>query len=199
MQSHLLSNYITSRFIFTRSEIANKVLANSFLVVCGVVYIAALAQISIYTPITPVPFTFQTFAFFSSAMVLGSKRSLATSATYISLGTLGMPIFAAGRAGFTGASFGFLFGMAIAGAMLGYFAERKYDRSFAKTAALLVLANVINYVFGTTFLMIFLNISDLSKALTLAVIPFLIGDFLKAALVVGIHPTLWKLIAKFTK
>src|SRR5215211_9279070 len=65
-----------------------------FMIIAGVVLIAASAQVSIPLPFTPVPITGQTFGVLFSSALLGFRRSLITLAIYLSIGALGAPVFA---------------------------------------------------------------------------------------------------------
>jgi biotin transport system substrate-specific component len=76
-------------------------------------FLAICAQISI--PIGGIPMTLQTFAIALCGYLLGIKRGLTTVLLYLSLGAVGIPVFA----GF-GASFAFLFGLT-GGFLWGFF------------------------------------------------------------------------------
>ena len=59
-------------------------------------FTAAMAQIRIPLPFTPVPLTGQTFAVLLSGAVLGSRRGFASQALYLAEGAAGLPVFAGG-------------------------------------------------------------------------------------------------------
>ena len=83
------------------------------LIVLSALFVAAIAQVKIPLPFTPVPLTGQTFAVLLVAAVLGSKRGAASIVLYIALGAFGLPIFAGGASGMaylTGATLGYLVG-----------------------------------------------------------------------------------------
>jgi biotin transport system substrate-specific component len=61
------------------------------------------------------------------------------------------------------------------------------------TIAMMVFGNLIIYVFGVAGLMVIADMS-LEKALTLGVLPFLIGDAIKILLAAVLLPGTWKLI-----
>jgi biotin transport system substrate-specific component len=69
------------------------------LIVFGSLFVAILAQVKIPLPFTPIPLTGQTFAVLLIAAALGSKRGAATMAFYVTLGALGLPVFAGGASG----------------------------------------------------------------------------------------------------
>ena len=87
------------------------------LIVAGSLLVAALAQIIIPLPFTPVPLTGQTFAVLLVGAALGSKRGLASMLLYIIEGALGFPFFAGGASGLhvlIGATAGYLVGFVAA-------------------------------------------------------------------------------------
>lgn len=64
-----------------------------------------LAQISIRTPLTPVPFTMQVFGIALTAGLLGRKWGTISALLYVGLGVLGLPLFANEFASFDGWQF----------------------------------------------------------------------------------------------
>lgn len=64
-----------------------------------------LAQITIHTPLTPIPFTMQVFGIALTAGLLGRKWGTISALFYIGLGVLGLPIFAGEMAAFDGWEF----------------------------------------------------------------------------------------------
>jgi biotin transport system substrate-specific component len=61
----------------------------------------------------------------------------------------------------------------------------------------MVLGNVVIYAFGATWLAAAIGVS-LSKAISLGVTPFLVGDLLKVALAAGLFPLAWRAVERFT-
>ncbi|HAV76883.1 MAG TPA: biotin transporter BioY, partial [Anaerolineae bacterium] len=74
-------------------------LRSLILIVAGSLLLAALAQIEIVLPFTPVPITGQTFGVLLVGAVLGSKRGAAAMILYITEGAAGLPFFAGGGSG----------------------------------------------------------------------------------------------------
>src|SRR5215216_3274170 len=98
-----------------------------FLIVVGSLLIAALAQIEILLPFTPVPITGQTFGVLLVGAALGSKRGMAALLLYLVEGALGLPFFAGGASGLsilTGATAAYLVGFVVAAYVVGLLAER---------------------------------------------------------------------------
>ena len=65
-----------------------------FLIVFGSLFVAALAQVEIPLPFTPVPITGQTFGVLIIGAALGSKRGALSLALYLAEGIIGLPFFA---------------------------------------------------------------------------------------------------------
>jgi biotin transport system substrate-specific component len=167
------------------------------LIVFGALFIAALAQVKIPLPFTPVPLTGQTFAVLLVGATLGSRRGAASMALYIALGALGLPVFAGGAAGtryLSGATLGYLIGFVIAAYIIGLLAERGYERSLRTSITPFMIGTLIIYLCGLTWLAIVLG--SLSKAITAGVLPFLIGDVIKLIAAAAMLPAAWKFVGK---
>src|SRR5512132_1220254 len=72
-------------------------LRDVILILLGALLVAALAQVEIPLPFTPVPITGQTFGVLLVGAALGSRRGATSLATYLMMGIVGLPFFA-GRA-----------------------------------------------------------------------------------------------------
>lgn len=156
-------------------------------------FVGLAAQIAVPLPFTPVPVTGQTFAVLLAGAALGPVRGLLGMAVYLLAGGLGLPWFADGTAGWAGASFGYVIGFVAVGAVVGELARRGWDRTPARTVALMVVGNLVIYAFGVPWLMAAVNVG-FGEALSLGVIPFLIGDALKVLLAAGLLPTAWRFV-----
>jgi len=166
-----------------------------YLIVLGSLLIAALAQIEIILPFTPVPITGQTFGVLLIGAALGSKRGAAAMILYITEGAMGLPFFAGGGSGLsilTGATAGYLAGFVGAVYVVGWLAERGLERSVRTSIIPFLVGTVIIYVFGVAWLSIVLG--SFSKAITLGIVPFLVGDAIKLVVAALALPAAWKLI-----
>jgi biotin transport system substrate-specific component len=164
------------------------------LIVLGSLFVAALAQVKIPLPFTPVPLTGQTFAVLLTAAALGSKRGAASMAFYIALGAFGLPVFAGGASGMaylSGATLGYLVGFVIAAYIIGLLAERGLERNVRTSVIPFLVGTVIIYACGVTWLAIILG--SFSKAITAGLVPFLIGDIIKLIAAALALPAAWKL------
>jgi biotin transport system substrate-specific component len=151
------------------------------------------AQVSIHTPLSPVPFTLQTFAVLLTGAAVGSIRGLVAMLLYLVAGGLGLPWFAHGSAGWGGPSFGYVVGFVLAAAVVGRLSERRADRHVLSTAAQFVLGSVLVYLIGAGWLALDLHLTA-HRAFALGVRSFLVTDAVKAALAALVLPGAWRLI-----
>ncbi|MDB9921257.1 biotin transporter BioY [Actinomycetota bacterium] len=174
---------------------ARTTLAQIVLVFCGAAFVGIAAQIAIPLPFTPVPLTLQTFAVLLAGAALGSLRGVASMGLYALMGVVGVPWFAEGSSGFSSASFGYILGFILAAFIVGRLAEGGGSTTPSRSAALMVIGNLAIYAVGVTWLKFAID-SSWATALSLGVVPFLIGDAIKIALAAGLLPLSWKGLEK---
>ncbi len=183
--------------VVTRSS----ALTEALFVVGGVAFIAAMAQVSVPVPGSPVPVTGQTLAVLLVGTTYGARLGLTTFATYLFAGIAGAPIFAPSATSANhgidrvmSATGGYLVGMLVASLFLGYLADRKADQKFLTSYPALLLGEVVIFGFGLTWLH---NSLDLSWSATIAAgfTPFIIGEILKIAIVGTSLPLIWRKIS----
>ena len=174
---------------------ARTALAQIVLVFCGAAFVGIAAQIAIPLPFTPVPLTLQTFAVLLAGAALGSLRGVASMGLYALMGVVGVPWFSEGSSGFSTASFGYILGFILAAFIVGRLAERGASTTPIHSAALMVIGNLAIYAVGVTWLKFAID-SSWATALSLGVVPFLIGDAIKIALAAGLLPLSWKGLEK---
>jgi biotin transport system substrate-specific component len=165
------------------------------LIIAGSLFVALFAQIEI--PMLPVPITGQTFAVLLVGALLGSKRGAAAMIAYIVEGAAGLPFFAGGASGMvvlTGATLGYLIGFIVAAYVIGLLAERGLERSVRTSIVPFLVGTLIIYLFGVTWLSIFLK--SLSQGIEFGLMPFLIGDAIKLIAAALVLPAAWKLYNK---
>jgi biotin transport system substrate-specific component len=169
--------------------------ADAVLVALGVALIGASAQVSIHLPGTPVPITGQTFAVLLVGGAYGATRATATLAAYLVVGGLGYGVFAQHSSGWdvlklSSATGGYLVGMLVAAALVGWLADRGWDRKATRSLPTMILGNVVIYAFGATWLAHALGVGA-QQAWDLGVKDFLVGDALKILLAAGLLPAAW--------
>ena len=180
------------------SNRAVSLVADAILVAIGVTLIGLSAQVTFHLPNTPVPFTGQTFAVLLVGGAYGATRGTATMAAYLVVGGLGYGVFAGHASGwdylrlssFTG---GYLVGMLVAAALVGWLADRGWDRNAMRSIPAMVLGNVVIYAFGFFWLQHALSLTA-SQTWQAGVRPFLPGDAIKILLAAGLLPAGWKLV-----
>lgn len=188
-----MQQVLADKFLARRTTIADL-----SLILLGSLVVAVAAQISI--PLQPVPITGQTFAVLLVGMVLGSRRGALALAAYLAEGIAGLPVFAEAKFGLAtvlGPTGGYLVGFIAAAWLVGWLAERGWDRNLFATLAAMAAGNVVIYAFGLAWLSTFPFVNGLlgeAGLLTLGMIPFLFGDAIKAILAALLLPTAWKLI-----
>jgi biotin transport system substrate-specific component len=162
------------------------------LVLTGTAFITVAGYIAIPLPFTPVPLSLATFAVLLTGASLGPLRGGLSAGLYLALGLVGVPLFAGGSAGWAFSSFGYIVGYVVAALIVGILARHRSDRNVWSTLGLAVLGSLTIYAFGVPWLAAFLG-ADLVTALTLGVVPFLIGDAIKVAAMAGLLPLAWRL------
>ncbi|MFI9582066.1 biotin transporter BioY [Streptomyces sp. NPDC052236] len=165
------------------------------LVIGGAALTGIAAQLSVLVPGSPVPVSGQTFAALLVGTALGARRGFLSLALYAVVGMAGMPWFAEGASGYGMPSFGYILGMLLAATVVGDLARRGADRSVLRTAGAMAVGSVIIYAVGVPYLALATGMS-FGAAVSAGLVPFLIGDALKAALAMGALPTAWKLIGR---
>lgn len=147
------------------------------------------AQVTFSIPFSLVPITGQTFAVLLTAMALGRVRGVTVISLYLAEGALGAPVFAGGVGGLAtlfGPTGGYLLGFLGAGWLVGFLAERGWDRHYGKSVLALTFGTATIFLFGLAGLSRFVP-SEL--LLTAGLFPFLPGAALKIALAFGLAPT----------
>ncbi|AXE77898.1 biotin transporter BioY [Streptomyces atratus] len=165
------------------------------LVLGGAALTGIAAQIAVPVPGSPVPVTGQTFAALLVGTALGARRGFLSLAVYALVGMAGVPWFSEGTSGMGFPSFGYVLGMLLAATVVGGLARRGGDRSVLRTAGTMVLGSAIIYAVGVPYLALSTGMSA-SAAIAAGLVPFLLGDALKAALAMGALPASWKLIGR---
>ncbi|NJK79814.1 MAG: biotin transporter BioY [Chloroflexaceae bacterium] len=187
---------LAQRLLPRERWLANVHVRNAVLVVAGALFVALTAQIRIPLPFTPVPITGQTLGVLLVGGLLGSRLGGGSLLFYLLLGLIGLPVYTGGSSGieiWQGATAGYLASFPIAAALMGWLAERGWDRSIWKTALGMVLGNVVIYTLGAGWLAFGLGMG-VATAFTAGVLPFLIGDAIKIVLAAVALPGGWRLL-----
>lgn len=166
-------------------------------ILVGSLIIALTAQIAFPLPFTPVPVTGQTFGVLLIAALLGSKRGTLAVITYLIEGMAGLPFFAGASAGtliLAGASGGYLIGFIFAAFIVGFLAERGWDRHFGSTLLMMLSGTVVLFFFGILWLA---QLTGFHDVFYLGVMPFIAGAAFKIVLAALLLPSGWKAMNYF--
>ena len=177
------------------NETARRIARDAVLIVGACLFTALLAQVKIPLGFTPVPITGQTFAVLLVGAALGSRRGAAAMLLYLVAGSW-LPFYAGGASGFVWsiASGGYIVGFIPAAYVVGWLAERGWDRKPEILVAMLA-GNVILYVPGLLWLSTFAPEGDkLATTLEWGLYPFIIGDAIKLAAASLLLPGAWQLV-----
>lgn len=181
-----------SELVFPRADIR----VDMALVVGFSLITAIAARLAFYLPFSPVPITGQTFAVLLAGALLGSKRGALSQLVYLGGGALGLPVFANGMGGLPymlGPTGGYLFGFVVSAFVVGFLAERGWDRRLWTSIIAMFLGSAAMYLFGISWLARFV---PGEKVLVAGLLPFVPGDLFKIALVAAALPSGWLLVRK---
>jgi biotin transporter BioY len=188
----------TARLTFMDMVISRTgLLWDAVLVVGFACLTAAFAQISFW--IGPVPVTGQTFAVLLTGALLGSRRGALSQLSYLAIGATGIPFWFAlggppGIARLVGPTGGYLIGFVVVAYLVGWLAERGWDRRIWTAALAMLAGETVLYVFGLTWLVRFVPVG---KVLQVGLYPFVIGDLIKVAAAALMLPSGWLLLRRF--
>ena len=160
-------------------------------------FTAAFAQISFW--IGPVPITGQTFAVLLAGALLGSRRGALSQLTYLAIGATGIPYWFAlggppGIARLVGPTGGYLVGFVAAAFVVGWLAERGWDRRVWMAIPAMLGGSIVIYIFGLSWLSHFVPGDAVLQA---GLYPFVIGDLIKVVAAALILPSGWMLLRRF--
>lgn len=134
-------------------------------------------------PMVPVPVTMQTFAVMLVGALYGWRLGAITIIAWLAEAAVGLPVLSGGAAGahhFVGPTAGYLFSFPVAGALVGWLAERGWNGKQPVLAFLsMLLGNALCLAIGGAWLAILFG-AEVAWASGIA--PFIIGGVLKSAL-----------------
>lgn len=169
---------------FTKTRSFEQPILRELLLVVGASFLISLsAKVLIPLWFTPVPIATQNSVVLLLALLLGPTRAAAATFLFLVQGAFGLPVFTTGG-GLTsllGPTGGYLIGYLIASYVTGALAERK--RTAIQAFLAMMAGNLVIYLCGASYLATFVGFT---KALTLGVAPFLLGDLVKTCVAVKI-------------
>jgi len=147
-------------------------------------------------PFSPVPITGQTFGVLLIGMALGRTRGAAVVLAYLMEGIAGLPVFAGGNAGpaaLMGPTGGYLVGFLLAAWLVGWMADKGWDRSYVHSVLAMTIGTAVVLVSGLAQLSFFVPGAALFQA---GLGPFLPGAGVKIAAAAVLLPTVWKFVGR---
>jgi biotin transport system substrate-specific component len=181
---------------------------DAMLVVAGSLLVAGLAQVSMRLPFTPVPITGQTLGVLVVGTSLGWVRGGLALGLYLAEIAVGLPFAAEGQGGvarlaLATPSGGYLWGFLLAALLMGWLANRGWDRRLRSSLSVMLLGSVVIYLAGIPWLMaspgfeaFLVHPPSLQETLEAGLYPFVIGDVLKLLLAAGLLPSAWRLLRR---
>lgn len=170
----------------------NRLLRNVILVLLGSAALTVFAYVQI--PMWPVPMTMQPFAVLLIAMAFGWYLGGLTVSVYLAQGLVGLPVFAngGGIAYFAGPTGGYLLGFLAAAVVVGWLAERGWDRTPGCTFVAMLIGIAIIDLLGVGWLA---SLIGTYKAVNGGLTPFLLGDLIKALAATAVISLAWRFVA----
>ena len=141
----------------------------------GIILLSVSSKVSV--PFYPVPMTFQTFVVYFIAASMGMIGFYSTL-SYVILGLMGLPIFAAGGGiGYImSPTFGFLYGMVLGSFVVAYYSKSLFDKKILKISISILAGSSIIFLCGILHLTSFIG---LEKAILVGLTPFIYSELLK--------------------
>src|SRR5262249_25696265 len=130
----------------------DRTLQETALVLVGTALLVVSAKVSV--PFYPVPMTLQTLAVVAIAAAYGMRLGTLTVLAYLAEGLIGLPVSpspppaAAGPLYFLGPTGGFLAGFILLALIVGYAADRGWDRSFVRLFGAMIAADAVVFILG---------------------------------------------------
>lgn len=158
---------------------------------------AAASQLSFPLPFTPVPFTIQPMIVLVGAAALGPRLGALSQVLYLTLGVMGLPVFAfspelpQGVARLMGPTGGYLMAYPIAAFVTGLLAERGLDRRYL--TSILAMGVGLSVIFAGGVLWI-ARLAGTETALATGLYPFVVVDVIKIVAAGLVLPTAWKFL-----
>ena len=147
----------------------------------------------------PVDISMQTLAVLLIAAAFGMRLGVATLLLYMAEGAMGFPVFqgtpekGVGIAYMLGSTGGYLAGFVVMAAIVGWAADRGWDRHPIKLFNAMLVAEVVMMAMGFAWLALLIGPE---KSWQFGVVPFIVGDLIKVALAASLVPAVWSLLKR---
>jgi len=151
-------------------------------------------------PLGAIPISLATFAVYIAACTVDVKISVSSVLIYILLGAAGLPVFSHFSGGFhmiSGVTGGYIIGYIPCALITGLLIKRFESKKFIYPVSM-ILGTAVCYFTGMAWYMLQTK-SNIVSALTVCVLPFLIGDTIKISAASAVGITLRKRLSRFIK
>jgi biotin transport system substrate-specific component len=148
----------------------------------GALVVALAAQVVVPVPLSPVPMTLQPLAVLAVGGLLGAAGGVSALVLYLTLGLLGLPVFAGASAGahhLIGPTGGYLLAFPIAAGVTGALVGNP-PRSVMRVLLACAVGMIVIHVGGVSQLALLGG--DPALAFRIGFVPFFTGDLLKVGL-----------------
>ncbi|RWQ53039.1 biotin transporter BioY [Mesorhizobium sp.] len=147
----------------------------------------------------PVDISMQTLAVFLISAAFGMRLGVATLLLYMAEGAIGLPVFQGtpekgiGIAYMLGSTGGYLAGFVVMAAIVGWAADRGWDRHPVKLFNAMLVAEIVMMAMGFAWLALLIGPE---KSWQFGVVPFIVGDMIKIGLAASLVPAVWSLLRR---
>lgn len=151
------------------------------LVLCGIMAAVMCVMSPWSINVGPVPLSLATLALYIIASLCRPKMSVAAMAVYISLGAVGLPVFSnftGGLERIAGVTGGYIIGY-LPCALIISLILNKHGKKWLYPVAM-IAGTAVLYLFGTAWFC-YATKTGFVRALSICVLPFLVGDGIKIA------------------
>ena len=197
MRDHVFSGSILDRSVATVSLQAAPMI-RAAAVALAVLLTAAAAQFTLPLPFTAVPFTLGPLAVLLTGAALGARLGFVTQALYLAAGAIGLSVFTPsvtlppGALRLIGPTGGYLLAYPVAAFVVGYLAQRGWDRRYLTSLAAMLVGLTIIFAAGVSWLAIAFT-GSFAVAFAQGAAPFILADLVKAAAAALILPQAWRI------
>jgi biotin transport system substrate-specific component len=173
-------------------------LATQLLVVIGGTLLLTLSA-KTKVMLGPVDISLQTLAVLTIAATFGMRLGVATLLLYMAEGAMGFPVFQStpekgiGIAYMLGSTGGYLAGFVLMAAIVGWAADRGWDRNPIKLFNAMLVAEGVMMAMGFAWLALLIGAE---KSWQFGVVPFIVGDLIKVGLAAALVPAVWSLLKR---
>jgi len=168
-----------------------------FLALAGTLLLTVSAKTKVM--LGPVDLSMQTLAVLLIGAAFGLRLGVATVLLYLAEGAAGLPVFQSspekgiGLAYMLGPTGGYLAGFVAMAAIVGWAADRGWDRNPLKLGSAMLAAEVAMMALGFAWLALLVGPE---KSWQFGVLPFIAGDLIKIGLAAALLPAAWSLLRR---